>query len=234
MGSLRIFRRIFTASTRKEKKMKQPLLIVYMILAIGMSGTAQQKPPAKSASPPPQTATPPSKTATPQKDALPKVPDGFVIGLEDVLQINVWKEPDHSAPQVVVRPDGMITLPMIGDIKADGLTPKQLEEAITTKLDEVLTAPAVTVTVLRIESLKVSIIGNVAKPSQYPLTAPTTVLELIAKAGGLIPDVAHPKQIKIIKKKDNRTLFFNYDEVIHGRGLHMNVFLETGDMVIVP
>jgi polysaccharide export outer membrane protein len=198
-----------------------------MILAIAVSGAAQQKPPAKSVSPPTQ-------TATPQKDALPKVPEGFVIGLEDVLSVNVWKEPDHSAQQVVVRPDGMITLPMIGDIKADGLTPKQLEEAITTKLNEVLTAPAVTVTVLRIESLKVTIIGNVGKPGVYPLTAPMTVLELIAKAGGLVPDLAHGKNIKIIKKKDGRLLFFNYDEVIHGRSLRMNVFLETGDMVIVP
>jgi polysaccharide export outer membrane protein len=207
--------------------MKQTLLIACVILAIAVSGVAQQKPPAKNVNPPPQ-------TATPQKDALPKVPEGFVIGLEDVLSVNVWKEPDHSVNQAVVRPDGMITLPMIGDIKADGLTPKQLEEAITTKLNEVLTAPAVTVTVLRIESLKVTIIGNVGKPGVYPLTAPMTVLELIAKAGGLVPDLAHGKNIKIIKKKDGRLLFFNYDEVIHGRSLRMNVFLEPGDMVIVP
>lgn len=220
--------------SRKEKEMKQTLLIVCMILAIAVSGAAQQKPPAKSVSPPPQTATAPPQTATPQKDALPKVPEGFIIGLEDILSVNVWKEPDHSVAQAVVRPDGMITLPMIGDIKADGLTPKQLEEAITTKLEEVLTAPAVTVTVLRIESLKVTIIGNVGKPGVYPLTAPMTVLELIAKAGGLIPDVAHGKNIKIIRKKEGRVRFFNYDEVIHGRTLSMNILLDSGDMVIVP
>jgi polysaccharide biosynthesis/export protein len=214
--------------------MKQTLLIACVILAFAVSGVAQQKPPAKNVNPPPQTVGATPQAAIPQKDALPKVPEGFVIGLEDVLQINVWKEQEHSVPQAVVRPDGMITLPMIGDIKADGLTPKQLEEAITAKLEEVLTAPAVTVTVLRIESLKVTIIGNVGKPGVYPLTAPMTVLELIAKAGGLIPDVAHGKNIKIIKKKDGRLLFFNYDEVIHGRSLRMNVFLETGDMVIVP
>ncbi len=200
-------------------------MIVSVILAVAVFCGAYQNPPAKSGAATPQ-------PAAQQKDTGLKVPEGYVIGLNDVLSIGVWKEPDHSAPRAVVRPDGMITMPMIGDVKAVGLTTKQLEEEITSKLT-VLVAPAVTVTVLEIQSLYVTITGNVAKQGAYPLTSPMTVLELIGRAGGIVPDYAHGNRIKIIRK-DGTLKYFNYNDVINGRSLKQNIFLEPGDIIIVP
>jgi polysaccharide biosynthesis/export protein len=208
--------------------MKKILLSMSLILAITAIGVAQQKPPAKAV------VTPPAAAAALQQKQIPvQVSDSFVIGLEDVLAVMVWKEPDHSAPQVVVRPDGMITLPLIGEIKAAGSTPKQLEASIAERLKDYLTAPAVTVIVLKIESQKVSIIGAVGRPGAYPLGSPMTVLDLIARAGGL-SELAKSKSIRIIRKKDGQILMFNYKDVINGKNLKQNVFLENGDTVLVP
>jgi polysaccharide export outer membrane protein len=162
-----------------------------------------------------------------------QVSDSFVIGLEDVLSINVWKEPELSAAEVVVRPDGMITLPLIGDVEASGITTGKLQEAIAGRLKKYVATPTVTVTVVRIESHKVSIVGQVAKPGSYPMIAPMTVLELIARAGGLT-EFAKTKDIKIVRKKDGKTLSFNYKDVIKGKNLSQNVILEVGDIVLVP
>ncbi len=168
-----------------------------------------------------------------QIESTPPVSEGFVVGVQDVLAINVWKEPELSASEVVVRPDGMITLPLIGDVRADGLTTLQLQEAISNRLTAYVANPTVTVTVVRIESHKVSIVGQVTKPGSYPLIAPMTVLELIALAGGLT-EYAKTKDIKIVRKKDGKTLSFNYKDVIKGKNLQQNVFLEVGDIVLVP
>ena len=170
--------------------------------------------------------------ATGEGESVP-VGENFVIGLEDVLQINVWKEPDFSVQSVVVRPDGKITLPVIGDIQANGLTTKQLQDSYIDRLRTYVKDPTVTVIVVKIESQKVSIVGAVGKPGAYPMGAPMTVLELIAKAGGLT-DYAKATRIKILRKKDGRLLLFNYKDAINGRNLKQNVILENGDMVLVP
>jgi len=202
--------------------MKQILGITSLLLVFAVLGLAQQKPPVKNA------AVQPVAAQTQQVD------ENYVIGLEDVLAINVWKDTDHSAPQVVVRPDGKITLPLIGDMQANGLTTKQLQEAVAERLKEFfVSVPTITVTVTRIESKKVSIVGAVAKPGAYPLGAPMTVLDLIARAGGLT-EFAKATKIKIVRKRDGRILAFNYKDIMNGKNLSQNVILENGDIVMVP
>lgn len=225
---------------RKGNPMKKILLSMSLIFVMHANGIARQQPPAAQKKPPAaqakiQAQNPAIKAseAAAQKEGVPKVPDSFVIGLEDVLSVIVWREVDHSAPQVVVRPDGMITLPLVGEIRAAGCTPSQLETLIAEKLQPLLKTPSVTVTVLKIESQKVSIVGQVAKQGAYPLGAPMTVLDLIAKAGGLT-EFAKAKDIRIIRKKDGKILKFNYREVIQGVKLQQNIFLENGDIVLVP
>ena len=165
----------------------------------------------------------------------PDLPKDFVIGLEDVLSINVWKEPELSPKEVVVRPDGKISLPLAGDIQASGLTPIQLQEKIAEKLKEFVASPVVTVTVTRISSLNVSVVGQVLKPGVYPIGAPMNVLELLARAGGLTLD-AKAKKIKILRKENGKDIQFpfNYSDAVKGKNLQQNIPLKNGDVVVVP
>jgi polysaccharide export outer membrane protein len=164
-------------------------------------------------------------------------PEGgeYVIGLEDVLSISVWKEPDLSLKEVVVRPYGKISLPLVNDIQANGLTPRRLQDEITGKLKEFIASPTVTVTVLRVVSQSVSIVGLVSRPGTYPLGAPITVAELLARAGGLT-EYAKAKSIKVIRLENGKTLQFpvNYNEIIQGKNLQQNIILKKGDVVMVP
>jgi polysaccharide export outer membrane protein len=164
-----------------------------------------------------------------------EVPENFVIGLEDVLAINVWREPELSVKEIIVRPDGKISIPLIGDIQASGFTPKQLQERITEKLKEFVASPSVTVVVLKIASQSVSIVGQVAKPGVYYLGSPLTVLELLARAGGFREE-ANKKNISIVRKEGGRTVSFrfNFKDVSKGKNLQQNIILENGDVVIVP
>ena len=167
--------------------------------------------------------------------AAAELPDDYVIGLEDILSINVWKEPELSVKEVVVRPDGKISVPLIGDIQASDLTPMQLQERITDRMKEYVAAPSVTVVVLRIGSRSVSIVGQVAKPGIYYLGSPMTVLELLARAGGIGPD-AEEKKIAIVRNEGGKSVSyrFNYKDVSRGRKLEQNIELKNGDTVIVP
>ena len=164
-----------------------------------------------------------------------EVPEDFVIGLEDVLSVDVWKEPDLSVKEVTVRPDGKISLPLIGEIKADGLTPKQLEDAITEEFKKYVASPMVSVVVEKINSLTVSVQGEVMKPGIYYLGSPITVLELLARAGGL-NEWADEKNIAIIRTEAGKSKYFkfNYKEVSKGQNLKQNIVLKKGDIVIVP
>lgn len=159
----------------------------------------------------------------------------FIIGLEDVLSINVYKDAELSVKEVVVRPDGKISLPLLGDIKAEGFSVKQLQEQIADKLKEYVTAPVVTVTVIRIFSHSVSVVGQVLKPGFFTMGAPITIMELLARAGGLTLD-AKPKKIKIIRKENGKSIMipFNYNDMISGKDLNQDVILKNGDIVVVP
>jgi len=166
---------------------------------------------------------------------ISEIPEDFIIGLEDVLTVNVWKEPELSVKEITVRPDGKISLPLIGEIKADGLTPRQLDDVLTEKFKEYVAAPMVSVVVLKIASLTVSVQGEVMKPGIYYLGSPMTVLELLARAGGL-NEWADEKNIAIIRTEGGKSKYyrFNYKEVSKGRGLQQNIVLKKGDIVIVP
>jgi len=161
-------------------------------------------------------------------------PSDFVIGESDVLNINVWKEPEISQ-NVVVRPDGKISLPLIGEVLVSGLTPVQTQSLLANKLQSILTNPQVTVTVTEIRSRVVSITGEVAKPGTYPLLVPTTILQLISSAGGL-GTFANKKGIFLLRTVDGKQqrFPFNYSQVIKGEKPEQNILLHPGDTVVVP
>jgi len=180
-------------------------------------------------------ATPLPATDTPATRVSKVAPEGYVIGVGDGLDINVWKEPELSKT-VAVRPDGIITLPLIGEIKALGLTPNQLQDQLAAALSKVLSEPQVTVIVVGINSLSYNIMGNVAKPGYYPLTHPITVLDAISLSGGL-RDFAKLKKIYILRTDANgkqQKIYFNYKQVIKGINMAQNIQVEPRDMLVIP
>ncbi|MGB7554290.1 MAG: polysaccharide biosynthesis/export family protein [Candidatus Korobacteraceae bacterium] len=162
-------------------------------------------------------------------------PDTYIIGSDDVLTVNVWKEPEMSKT-VPVRPDGMISLPLLGEIKARGLTPVQLEDQISDLMKKIMSDPQVTVIVNQVNSLNFNIVGQVMKPGYFPLTRPLTVLDAIALCGGF-RDFAKQKKIYVLRKtpdgKEER-LKFNYKQVIKGQNMAQNIQLQPHDTVVVP
>lgn len=163
------------------------------------------------------------------------VPDDYVIGAGDVLQISVWKEPDASVPSVVVRPDGKIAMPLIKEVEVLGLTPIQAENLITSKLGQYINGVDVTVVVAAINSKKVYILGAVKKEGPIPYTYRMSVMQAISEAGGLT-DYAKRKKIYVLRTeggKDYR-MPFNYQDVIKGEKMEQNVQLLPGDTVVVP
>jgi polysaccharide biosynthesis/export protein len=160
--------------------------------------------------------------------------DSFVIGNDDVLAINVWKEPDFSSPSTQVRSDGKISLPLVGEVPAAGLTPLQLEEDLAAKLRNYITKPQVTVIVEQINSKKFNILGQVVKPGSYSLALAPTIVDAIAIAGGP-RDFAKQKSIYILRENLGGTqtrIMFNYKDFLKGK--NQNVKLEPRDTVVVP
>jgi polysaccharide biosynthesis/export protein len=170
-------------------------------------------------------------------DALPRASatptQEYAIGPDDLLAVVYWGDKDLSA-EVVVRPDGFISLPLINDVQALGLTPGALAERIRQLAAVYLEEPNVTVVVKQINSRKVFITGEVGKPGQYQLSGPTTVLQLIAMAGGLTP-FAKTEGIAIIRTGPGGpvTFTFNYKKAARLEDLDSNIVLLPGDTVIV-
>ena len=161
--------------------------------------------------------------------------DTFVIGDDDVLAINVWKEPDVSR-SIPVRSDGKISLPLAGEIQAAGLTPLALEREIASKLQNYISEPEVTVMVQQINSQKFNILGMVAKPGSFPLTNSATVLDAIALAGGF-RDFAKKKSIYVLRRNADGSearLPFNYNQVLKGQNPAQNIKLQPRDTIVVP
>lgn len=159
----------------------------------------------------------------------------YVIGSEDVLAVNIWKEPEMSKI-VPVRPDGKITLPLIGDIQASGLTPRALQTTIASGLRSYVSNPEVTVIVQEVKSQKFNIIGEIAKPGSYPLLDPMSVLDAIAVGGGL-RDFAKSGRIYVLRAQSDGThakFPFDYKQVIKGKKLSENIQLRPGDTIVVP
>jgi polysaccharide biosynthesis/export protein len=189
--------------------------------------------------PAPSPAKPASPVASPAKPpvALPAgtaVPPDYVIGADDILTIVFWREKDLSS-DVVVRPDGRISIPVLQDIHAAGLTPEQLRDSLTKTAERFVEDPNVTVIVKEINSRRVFITGQVAKPGPYNVTSPMTVVQLIAFAGGLL-EYADGKNVRVMRTENGSPMSyrFNYKEVREGKNLKQNIQLQPGDTVIVP
>jgi polysaccharide biosynthesis/export protein len=163
------------------------------------------------------------------------VPDDYVIGAGDVLHISVWKEPDASVPSVTVRPDGKITMPMLKEVAVAGLTCTQAEKMITEQLSKFLSAVDVTVIVSAINSKKIYLVGAIKKEGPMAYNYRMTVLQAISEAGGLT-DYAKKKRIYILRHENGRDykLPFDYDAVLRGEHMELNVTLLPGDTLVVP
>jgi len=171
---------------------------------------------------------------TPETRKQGAVDSSYIIGPQDVLEIQVWKEPDFSR-QALVRPDGKITLPLMGDIQASGMNSMDLKDLLTEKLKGFVDNPEVTVIVLESHSKNFYIIGRINRPGTYPLGSDMTVLQALSVAGGL-GEWADKDSIRIIRRTGGKEeiLPFDYDKVTSGKKLEQNILLEPNDTIIVP
>jgi len=189
----------------------------------------------ESAAPQSSSATNAANTTTPNPKNAGVRPESYIIGAEDQLAIYVWKEPDMSK-SVPVRPDGMISLPLIGEIKAAGYSPVQLQDVLADSMKKYISEPQVTVVVEKVASLSFNIVGEVQKPGYYPLTRRMTVLDAISLAGGF-KDFAKTKKIYVLRSGANgaqQRLPFNYKQVIKGENSTQNIDLQPRDTIVVP
>jgi polysaccharide export outer membrane protein len=182
--------------------------------------------------------------ATPQAPEAPgtspraeqgvEVPSDYVIGSEDILSVVFWKEQELSA-DVVVRPDGKVSLPLLNDVQAAGLTPDELRVRLTDAAKRFVAEPTVSVVVKAINSRKVYITGNVQRPGAYLLSGAMTVLQLIAMSGGVL-EYANSKDITVMRNESSgqKAFPFNFKDISKGKNLKQNIELRPGDTVIVP
>jgi polysaccharide biosynthesis/export protein len=193
--------------------------------APGIHSSFQERAAISKASPAPAVNAPAAISAV-------QPPPGYRVGVDDELVISVWHEPEFSQ-SVVVRPDGMATLPLLNDIKVVGLSTEELRALLTDKLKSVVNDPQVTIIVKAIRSLKVFLVGSVGKQGMYPLTSELTVLQLITEGGGLGP-FAKSSSIYILRTVNGKQvrIGFNYRKALKGNGADPS--LQSGDMVVVP
>ena len=212
------------------------LVIVALGVLLPASVFAQAPTPAPQAQvPAPQAPAQPTVAAPVDPAAAAAAVDPtYVIGPDDVLAVLFWRDKDTST-DVVVRPDGKITLPLMNDIQAAGLTPDQLRGSIQKTSEKYFQDPNVSVVVKAVNSRKVYVTGAVARPGPYPLTGRTTVLQMLAQAGGL-GDFAKKDKVAVLRTENGQTqrYTFNYKDVIQGKRLEQNIELRPGDTIIVP
>lgn len=204
---------------------------VVSILIAPFSLAAQEK---RESAPP--AAPPAAAAAKAANDELrkqagePVDPSTYIIGSEDILRVFVWENPNVSGP-VTVRPDGMISLPLINDVKAGGITPKQLKDLISKAYEEFIIKPEVTISVMAVNSKFYYVSGEVNRPGQYPLVTAKTVMQALTIAGG-VREFANKKNIVITRGP--KRYKFNYNDVIKGKNRQQDIYLESGDMINVP
>lgn len=210
-------------------------LFVVLSPGLGVPGLAMQTATRPVVSAPPAAAAPAAQSATaPQTGTSPaQVSADYVIGPNDSLDIEVWKEPQVSG-KLPVRPDGMISLPLVGDMPAAGFTPMQLGQEVGTRLKKFINEPAVTVTVLAVNSKQIYLLGEVAKVGPLPMTPGMTPLQAIATAGGLTP-YANAKHIYILRTVAGKQqkVPFDYKKALKD-GNMQGVTLISGDTIVVP
>lgn len=173
-----------------------------------------------------------SKSALPSGSAT--ADPNYVIGPQDMIDVSVWKEPDLSR-SVPVRPDGKISLPLVNDVQAAGMTPTQLAAQITSNLTKYMTNPQVTVIVSQINSQRIYILGEVPRAGGYTLLPDMTVLQALSDAGGFTA-FANQKKIYVLRQENGKQqkFPFNYKDVISGKEPGENIALKSGDTIIVP
>jgi polysaccharide export outer membrane protein len=199
--------------------MKRTALLLAAVLTVGLLPVLAQDKPAE-----------PSAPAA----ALPQASDSaYIIGADDVLSINVWKEPDLTE-NLPVRADGMISLPLLHDVKAAGLTPMQLGNDITEKLKKYLSEPHVNVTVTQMNSQRIYAMGEVQHPGSINLLPNMTVLQALASCG--FTQFANTKGIYVLRNENGQQKKFPvpYKKLIKGQGMDQNVTLKPGDTIVVP
>ena len=219
--------------------MKRTILFLAAVIALASAGNTQAAFQDKKAEKKDSPVAAAKNTDFPGDDSKPSVipattDPAYVIGPEDVIDINVWKEPDMTRI-VPVRPDGKISLPLINDVQAAGSTPQQLASTVTEKLRKFLTEPQVTVIVTAINSQRVFVVGEVLRAGAFPLIPGMTVLQALASAGGFttFADVKKIHVMRLVNGKHTE-LPFNYREVLKGDNPDQNIKLEPGDTVVVP
>lgn len=202
-------------------------LAVSVFIPISVSAQAQ----AQAVNRPP--SPPDTRSTVVAGAAAPVVPKNYVIGVEDVLTVVFWRDKDMSA-EVVVRPDGKISLPMLNDVTAAGMTPEDLAHSVEQAATKFVRDAGATVIVKEIHSRKVYVIGEVAKPGTFQLGSDMNVLQLIAEAGGFLDD-AKKDDVTIVRNEfaGERRYRFNYNEVIRGIDTKQNLRLLPGDTIIV-
>lgn len=208
------------------------------LLITVLAGSATAQPPARPAAPATPAAPASQPAAKPAAATAAPTPDlgiePYKIGPEDLLAVTVWKN-EAMSRVVPVRPDGMISLPLLDDVQAAGLTPMQLRDVLAKKLSEYMPVPEVSVIVNDVRSFKVSVIGEVARPARYELKSRTTVLDVLAQAGGFNQFAARSKIV--ILRPTGKTMSripFNYNKVVSVGGEEENFYLQPGDIVLVP
>jgi polysaccharide export outer membrane protein len=183
---------------------------------------------------PDASAAKPEKAAEPEAHArTPAVPPDYVIGADDTLHITVWKEPDMSAT-LPVRPDGKISLPLLDDVQAAGMTPLQLKDSIKEKLKKYIADPRVTVVVTAMNSQRIFVAGEVAHPGAMALLPKMTMLQALASAG--FTQFANLKSVYLLRTENGQQtkIPFNYKDVVKGNHPEQNIMLKPGDTVVVP
>src|ERR1017187_9327091 len=226
-------RRGYGVTTSLGCSCKTGLCAVAMLFFASTGVTAQ----AGSGTPAPPAASPAASQPTQNVEATATMAhdDSFVIGNDDVLAINVWKEPDVSR-SIPVRSDGKISLPLVGEVQATGRTPLKLEQEIAARLKNYIAEPEVTVIVQQINSQKFNILGQVSRPGSYPLSNSATVLDAIALAGGF-RDFAKQKSIYVLRQNADGSqtrIPFNYKQVVKGQNPAQDIRLQPRDTIVVP
>ena len=192
-------------------------LILLVVWALGTPGLAQ-------------TPSPAAAVAGGTVD-----PNEYRIGPEDLLLISIWKN-EVMSRTVPVRPDGKITMPLLNDVVAAGLTPMEFREVLIQKLAEYMPAPEISVTVIEPRSFKISVMGEIPKPGRFELRSRTTVLDVLALAGGLGPYASRSKIVVLRPDGANgmKRMPFNYNKAVSPGGEQENFYLQPGDIVVVP
>jgi polysaccharide export outer membrane protein len=219
--------------------------VALLLTSISCAGAAQSRDlpappppaPAEKAASARDAAKPPETVRAPalRSDRGNGVADDYIIGAGDVLQVHVWKEPDASVANVVVRPEGNITIPLLKEIAVAGLTPKSAEARIAEGLAKFINDPDVTVVVTGINSKKIYLIGAIKKEGPIAYTYRMTVMQALSEAGGLT-DYAKRKKIYVLRNENGRDFRFpfDYDAVLRGERMELNIHLLPGDTLVVP